>query len=238
MVSQQRSFQIIECPAGVSSPHAYLVVSGLGVPHEALTVFYETLQKTASAPTLHAILPPLLSFFSFLEQPEQLACCSTRERHQLPAEVFWAGSPSEIRAAIRAYLLTRWGSLTRRHGQQEEIVLSPAVSETAEIQHFLVALQQFYRFAIERRDYWYEGNPAAAFHLPLRSCLWQAITTIRLPFRSSATPHQSEIAEEGKEAPLQWSTPASPREEQPLSTIPTEAWIQLVPVAEHIKTMY
>ncbi len=234
MVSQQRSFQIIECPAGVSSPHAYLVVSGRGVPHEALTMFYETLQTTASAATLQAILVPLLSFFSFLEQPEQQACCSNRESKQLPAEVSWAGPPSEIRAAIRAYLLTYWGCLTRRHDQQEEVVLSPTASETVEIQHFLAVLQQFYRFAIARRDYWYESNPTEAFYLPLRSRLWHALNVV---FRSPATRHPSSVDEGGKEVPIQKSTPVSSREEQPVPTVPTEAWIQLVPVSEHVATI-
>ena len=45
MVSQQRSFHLIECPTGVCRPHARLVVNGRGVPHESLTVFYEELQK-------------------------------------------------------------------------------------------------------------------------------------------------------------------------------------------------
>jgi len=234
MVSQQRSFQIIECPAGISSSHARLVVSGRGVPHEALTVFYETLQRTCSASTIHTILSPLLSFFSFLEQSEQHACGSTLERKQLPDEVFWAGSPSEIRAAIRAYLLTRWGCLTKPNGQQEKILLSPAVGETVEIQHFLGALQQFYRFAIKRRDYWYEGNPADTFRLPLRSRLWQDMS---VAFRSSAARYPSGVDEGRKEVPVQKSTPVSPREEQSVSTIPVEAWIQLVPVSEHVATM-
>ena len=52
MVSQQRSFHLIECPTSVSSSHARLVVNGCGVPPESLTVFYEELQKMHGVPLL------------------------------------------------------------------------------------------------------------------------------------------------------------------------------------------
>ena len=248
MVSQQLSFHIIECPAGVSSPHGRLVVSGRGVPHESLTVFYEELQKTCSTPTIHAILRPLLSFFTFLEQPEQdgwmgasshepcSPCLSALERKQLSPWTYWAGPPSEIRAVVRAYLYARWGCLTRPHGQHEEILLSPVVRETGEMQRFLVALRQFYRFAIERRDYWYDGNPAEAFRLPLRSRLWQAMAPISFTFRSRPALNQSRVDEGLQEEPVQSINPVSPREEQPLPIVPVEAWIQLVPVLEKVET--
>ncbi len=137
MVSQQRSFHIIECPTGVASPHARLIVSGHGVPHESLTAFYEALQETYSAPTIHALLHPLLSFFSFLEQQEQEGwaracadalyspCLSAMERGQFPPRTFWAGPSSQIQAAIRAYLLMQWECRTRRNGLSEELLLAP-----------------------------------------------------------------------------------------------------------------
>src|SRR5436853_3005119 len=103
MVSQQLSFHIIECPIGVSSSHACLVVNGRGVPHESLTVFYEELQKTGSVAGKDAALQSVLSFFSFLEQPDQGVetrtsshepcsshLCAT-ERKQLLPPTYWAG---------------------------------------------------------------------------------------------------------------------------------------------------
>lgn len=250
MVSQQRSFHVIECPAGVSSSHACLVVSERGVPHESLTVFYEALQKIGSVPAIHAVLQPLLSFFSFLEQPDQGVWtgasshepCWSRlcalERKLIPPPTYWAGPPSEIQAAVRAYLFVRWGCLTRLHGQHEEILLPPGVRETGEIQRFLAALQQFYRFALERQDYWYDGNPATAFRIPLRSRLWQAIAPISFTFRSRPAFHKSRVDDGGKEESVQGINPSSPRQEQPLPVVPSEAWVQLVPVAEKVGVAY
>ncbi len=234
MGNQQHSFHLIKCPVGVTSSHACLVVSGHGVPHKTLTVFYEELQKSYSTATIQVILAPLLAFFSFLEQPEQEVCCSTPQSKQLPGEIYWAGSPSQLRAAIRAYLLTRWGCLTRPNGRQEEILLPPTMSETAEIQSFLAALQQFYHFALKRHDYWYESNPAATFHLPLRSHLWHAL---KATFRFPAPRHSGSRDEGRKEAPLQKSNPAFPGEELSLPAFPAEAWLQFVPVSEPAATV-
>ncbi len=243
MVSQQISFHIIECPAGVSSSHACLVVNGRGVPHESLTVFYEELQKMDSVPARDAALQSVLSFFSFLEQPDQGVeteaslheTCSSRpcvlKRNELPPATYWAGSPSEIKAAIRAYLLARWGCLTRSHGQDEEILLSPSAKEAGEIQRFLAVLRQFYSFAIERQDYWYDGNPAAAFRIPLRSRIWQTIAPISSTFRSRPALHQSRIDEGGKEELVQSIHPFSSRQEQPLPVVPGGARRLLVPAA-------
>jgi hypothetical protein len=243
MVSQQLSFHIIECPVGVSSSHPCLIVNGRGMPHESLTVFYEELQKIGSVPAIHAVLQPLLSFFSFLEQPDQGVWaeasshepCSSRpcalKRNKLPPATYWAGSPSEIKTAIRAYLFARWGCLTRSHEQHEEILLSPTVKETGEIQRFLTALRQFYNFVIEQQDYWYEGNPAAAFRIPLHSRLWQAIAPISITFRSRPALDQSRVDEGGKKKSVQSINPSSPRQEQRLSAVPVEAWVQLVPAA-------
>ena len=250
MVSQQLSFHIIKCPAGVSSPHPRLVVSGRGAPHETLTVYYEELQKTCFAPTMRTLLYPLLSFFTFLEQPEQHVwteasshescspCRSALERQRLPPRAYWAGPPSEIRVIVRAYLLARWGCLTRAHGQHEEILLSPRLREAGEIQRFLVALRQFYHFAIERRDYWYDGNPADAFRLPLRSRLRKAIAHISCTFRWRTTRDQSRVAEGLQEEPAQSINPVSPREKQTLPLVPLAARIQFVPVLEEIEKTY
>jgi hypothetical protein len=243
MVSQQLSFHIIECPIGVSSSHACLVVNGRGVPHESLTVFYEELQKTGSVAGRDAALQSVLSFFSFLEQADQGVeteaasheTCSSRpcalKRNELPPATYWAGSPSEIKAAIRAYLFARWGFLTRSYSQDEEILLSPTVKETGEIQRFLAALRQFYSFAIERQDYWYDGNPAAAFRIPLRSRIRQAIAPISSTLRSRPVLRQSRIDEGGKEELVQRINPSSLRLEQRRVAVPGEAWVQLVPAA-------
>ncbi len=100
MVSHQRSFHLIECPTGVSSSHARLVVDGRGVPHESLTVFYEELQKRDGVPAREVALQSVLSFFSFLEQPDQgvetaaspSEPCSSRlcalKRNELPAATY------------------------------------------------------------------------------------------------------------------------------------------------------
>jgi hypothetical protein len=228
MITQQRSFQLITSPVGESCSPARLVISGRGIPHQTLTLFYEELQKTGSSASSQAILIPLLSFFSFMEQPAFSTCCTTQESKQIAGQANWAGSPSEIRAAIRAYLLTRWSCLTRAHGRQEEILLSPTGSETAEMQRFLDALQQFYRFAIKRGYYWYEGNPAAAFSLPMRSRLRQALSGA---FRSLATHHPGNKDEGWNELPRQGNTPTALHEELPF---PAEAWMQFVPVAEPV----
>jgi hypothetical protein len=181
MVSHQRSFHLIECRTGVSSSHAHLVVNGRGVPHESLTVFYEELQKMHCVPAREVAAQSVLSFFSFLEQPDEGVetaasphePCSSRPsalgRIELPPATYWAGPPSEIKVAIRAYLFARWGCLTRSSSPDEEMVLSPSAKATEEIRRFLAVLRQFYRFAIERQDYWYEGNPVTAFRIPLLS---------------------------------------------------------------------
>jgi hypothetical protein len=196
-----------------------------------------------SVPAMHTVLQTVLSFFSFLEQPEQgveteaasQETCSSRpcalKRNELPPATYWAGSPSEIKTAIRAYLFARWGCLTRSQGQHEEILLSPTVKETGEIQRFLAALRQFYGFAIEQQHYWYDGNPVAAFRIPLRSRIWQAIAPISSILRSRPALHQSRIDEGEKKESVQSINPSSPRQEQQLSAVPVEAWIQLVPAA-------
>jgi hypothetical protein len=235
MNSQQLSFHVIECATDVSSSHARFVVSGHGVPHKSLTLFYEELQKIWAAPAAQAILDPLLSFFSFMEEPEQndwtrtssreldSPCLSALNKNQLPPRTYWAGRPSEIRAAIRAYLLARWGCITRPHDQYEEILLSPVVRETSEIQRFLAALRQFYRFAIERQDYWYDGNPAAAFRIPLRSRFRQAIAGISFSLHSRPALHEVRADVGVKEEPVQRINPASPLQEQPLPVLLAEA---------------
>jgi hypothetical protein len=178
MVSQQRSFHLIECPTSVSSSPAHLVVNGRGMPHEALTAFYEELQKMHWVPAREGAVQAVLSFFSFLEQPDQgveMAAsphepCSSRPsalgRSELPPATSWAGPTSEIKVAIRAYLFARWGCLTRSRSPDEEMVLSPSARATGEIRRFLAVLRHFYRFAIERQDYCYDGNPVTAFRIP------------------------------------------------------------------------
>ena len=66
-----RSFKILPCAMKIGSPHTRLVVSGRGVPHEPLTLFYEELHKSCASGMLHSMMSQLLSFFSFLEQPDQ-----------------------------------------------------------------------------------------------------------------------------------------------------------------------
>jgi hypothetical protein len=243
MVSQQRSFHIIECPVGVSSSHSCMIVNGRGLPHESLTMFYEELQKMGSVSSRDAVLESVLSFFSFLEQPDQGVemedasneSCSSRpctlKKNVLPLATYWAGSPSEIKAAIRAYLFARWGCLIRSQDQYEEILLSSTVKETDEIQRFLTALRQFYSFAIEQQHYWYEGNPVAAFRVPLRSRILQAIASLSALLRPHSALHQSRVDEGEKEEFVQSINPSARLQEQRLSAVPVEAWIQLVPAA-------
>ncbi len=227
MTVQQRSFQILACPMGVSSPHTHLVVSGRGVPHEPLTLFYEELQKRCTPGTLHSMMGPLLSFFSFLEEPQCLrdvtlpriqeewsSCMEAMEAPSLPPGMAWAGPPSEIQAAVRFYLAARWGCRTRQHGRYEDIRLSPFMQGEQQLHLFLAALQRFYRFCIERRDYWYERNPAEAFRLPLRSRLLQAIAPIRLSLRSRPARNQRKVGEVTRERPVQ--TVREPRDKVPV----------------------
>lgn len=215
MTNTQRPFQIIACPMDVNSPHTHLVVSGRGVPHEPLTLFYEELQKSYALGRLHAIMDSLLSFFSFLEEPQSLrdrtlpyihegwfSCEAAMEVPLLPASIAWAAPPSTLQAAIRFYLAARWGCRTSQHGRSEDIRLSPCMKGEQELRLFLAALQRFYRFSIERRDYWYEGNPVEAFRLPLRSRLLHAIAPRRLSSRSRPVRTQTKVGEIDRERSL------------------------------------
>ena len=208
MTGTQLSFQIIPCPMGVCSPHTHLVVSGRGVPHEPLTLFYEELQKNCTPRTLHAIMDSLLSFFSFLEEPRSLCDATLPHIHEewschkatvevpsLPASMAWAAPPSVLQAAVRYYLAARWGCRTSQRGQYVDIRLSPFMEGEQELHRFLAALQRFYQFSIERRDYWYEGNPAEAFRIPLRSRLLQAIAPRRFSPRSRPARNQRKVGE-------------------------------------------
>jgi len=203
MAVEQLSFKIIPCPKGTCSPHTHFVVSGRGVPHEPLTLFYEELQKSCTPGRLHAIMDSLLSFFSFLEEPRSLRDVTlpcihgewssykeAMEVPSLPASMAWAAPPSVLQAAVRYYLAARWGCLTRQQGEYEDLRLSPFIEGEQELHVFLAALQRFYRFSIERRDYWYERNPAEAFRLPFTSRLLQAIAPRRFSLRSRPARNQ------------------------------------------------
>lgn len=202
------SFKILPCPMNIGSPHTHLVVSGRGIPHEPLTLFYEELQKSCTPGTLHAVMSPLLSFFSFLEGPQSLChgtlihmqeewspCMETTKVPSMPPGMTWVVPPSELQMAIRFYLAARWGCRTRQLGQYEHIRLSPCMREGQQLHLFLGTLQQFYRFVIDRRDYWYERNPAEAFRLPLGTRLLQVIAPIGLSRRSHLVPHQRNVGE-------------------------------------------
>jgi len=190
--------------------------------------------------SLHAV-HTVLSFFSFLEQPDEGVetavsphePCSSRPsalgRIELPPATYWAGPPSEIKVAVRAYMFARWGCLTRSSSPDEELVLSPSAKATGEIRRFLAVLRQFYRFAIERQDYWYDGNPVRAFRIPLLSRIWQVIALSSFPLRSRPALHQSSRDEGGREELIHSIGPFSPRLKQPLPVVLDEARGQLVP---------
>jgi hypothetical protein len=158
----------------------------------------------------------LLSFFSYLEEPQSLRnvtlprmqeewslCLEALEVSSLPAGMAWAAPPSVLQAAIRFYLAARWEYRTRQHGRYEDIYLSPFTEGEQELHLFLAALQGFYRFAIERRDYWYERNPVESFRLPLRSRLLQAIAPLGLSLRPRPIHNQRKVAEIIRERPVQ-----------------------------------
>ena len=206
------SCKILLCPMNIGSPHTHLVVSGRGVPHEPLTLFYEELQKSCTSGTLDSMLSPLLSFFSFLEEPQSLchatlacmeeewsSCTETKKAPFIPPGMAWAAPPSELQAAIRFYLAARWGCRIRQQGQYEHIRLLPCMREGQQLHFFLATLQRFYRFVIERRDYWYERNPAQAFRLPLGTRLLQVIASMSLSRRSHLLHHQRNVSEVLKE---------------------------------------
>jgi len=109
MSVKQLSFKIIPCPMDICSPHTHLVISGRGVPHEPLALFYEELQKSCTPGTMHSMMSPLLSFFSFLEEPQCLcdvtlpriqenlsSCKEAMEVPSLPPGMAWAAPPSEL----------------------------------------------------------------------------------------------------------------------------------------------
>ncbi len=228
MITHQRSFHLITSPVGqvlFTCPSSSSVVVAFHIKrsHFSSKNCNRQVHLLAVRPFYSA---PLL--FLLYGAASAQSCCTTQESQQVAGRANWAGSPSEIRAAIRAYLLARWNCLTRAHGQQEEILLSSTGSETAEMQRFLAALQQFYRFAIKRGYYWYEGNPAAVFSLPMRSRLRQALSGA---FRSLATRHPGNKDEGWNELPRQGNTPTALHEELPF---PAEAWMQFVPVAEPV----
>jgi len=145
----------------------------------------------------------LLSFFSFLEEPQRprdvrlprtheewSSCKVAMEVPSLPASMAWAAPPSVLQAAVRYYLAARWGCRTSQQGEHEDIRLSLFKEGEQELHVFLAALQRFYRFSMERRDYWYERNPAEAFRLPLRSRLLRAIAPRRFSLRSRPARNQ------------------------------------------------
>jgi len=192
----------------IGNPHTHLVVSGCGVPLEPLTLFYEELQKSCTPGTLPSLMSPLLSFFSFLEEPQSLcngtlpcmqekwsSCMETMKVPFMPSSMAWAAPPSELQAAIRFYLAARWGCRTRQQGQYEHIRLSLSMRERQQLHLFLATLQRFYRFVIERRDYWYERNPAEAFRLPLGTPLLQVIAPIGFSLRSHLVGLQRNVGE-------------------------------------------
>jgi hypothetical protein len=204
MIDKRRSFTIIACSKDLHSQHTQLVASGRGVPHEPLTLFYEELQKSCTPGTLRSIMGPLLSFFSFLEEPQSLGDATLPCTHEewssgmeawsLPPTMTWAAPPPAIQAAVRAYLAARWGCRTWPHGRHEDIRLSFSMQGEQQVHRFLAALQRFYRFCIERRYYWYERNPAEVFRLSLCSRLLQAIESLRLSLRSLQTGNQRNVA--------------------------------------------
>jgi hypothetical protein len=196
----------------IGSPHTHLVVNGRGVPHEPLTLFYEELQKSCTAGSLNSMMNPLLSFFSFLEEPQSLCNgalpCMQEERSSwmetmkvpfIPPGMAWAAPPSELQTAIRFYLGAHWGCRTRQQGQYEHIRLLPSIREGQRLHLFLATIQRFYRFIIERQDYWYDRNPAEAFRLPLGSRLLQVIAPIGISRRSYIVSHQRSVGEVLKE---------------------------------------
>ena len=117
----------------------------------------------------------------------------------IPSSMAWAAPPSELQAAIRFYLAAHWGCRTRQQGQYEHIRLSPSLREGQQLHLFLATLQRFYRFVIDRKDYWYERNPAEAFRLPLGTRLLQVIAPIGLSWRSHLVGHQRNVGEVLKE---------------------------------------
>jgi hypothetical protein len=208
MSDKPLSFKILPCPMDIGSPHTDLVVSGRGIPHEPLTLFYEELQKSCTPETLHSLMSPLLSYFSFLEEPQSLcngtfpciqeewsSCMEIMKVPSIPPGMAWAAPPSELQAVIRFYLAARWGCRTRQQGQYEHIRLSPTMREGQQLHLFLATLQRFYRFVIERQDYWYERNPAGAFRLPLGTRLLQVIAHMGLSQRSHLVGHQRNVGE-------------------------------------------
>jgi len=208
MSVESRSFKILPCPMNIDSPHIHLVVSGRGVPHEPLTLFYEELQKSCTSGTPGLLMSPLLSFFSFLEAPQSLcnwtlpckqegcsSCMETMKAPFFPPGMAWAAPPSELQAAIRFYLVARWGCRTRQLGQYEHIRLCLSMREGQQLHLFLATLQRFYRFVIDRQDYWYERNPAEAFRLPLGTPLLQVIAPIGFSLRSHLVGLQRNVGE-------------------------------------------
>ena len=168
--TRQLSFHLIQCPTGGASSPAHLVVSGRGVPHEPLTRFYEEVQAKGVPGMMHRIMRPLLSFFSFMEQNTPL----------FPSSLLWARSPSEIQETIRCYLHAQWGCRTRHYGKYEIILLPSFLQqEECQIRRFLTALQWFYRFSLERQDYWYASNPADVFRFSLCSRLLRGIKRVQ-----------------------------------------------------------
>ena len=168
--TQQLSFHLIQCPTGGASPPAHLVVSGCGVPHEPLTRFYEAVQAKGVPEMMQRTMRPLLSFFSFMEQNTPL----------FPSSMLWARSPSEIQETIRCYLHAQWGCRTRQEGKYEILLLPSFMrQEKRQIRRFLTALQWFYRFSLERQDYWYAGNPADVFRFSLCSRLLWGIKHVK-----------------------------------------------------------
>jgi hypothetical protein len=71
--------------------------------------------------------------------------------------------------------------------------------EGQQLHLFLATLRRFYRFVIDRKDYWYERNPAEAFRLSRGTHLLQVIAHIGFAQRSHLVGHQRNVGEVFKE---------------------------------------
>ncbi len=141
MMTQTKGFHVVRRPEGIVSQFEFVVVSGNGYPHLALTRCYQQFLQELCDGTAHTYLMALLPYFSFLETDHWR---QQRQDH-------WDSPPESVRESVRDYLLQKLHCKVRRHGMYELVALSAQSPSTVRV--FLSALKRFYFTALFAGSY-------------------------------------------------------------------------------------
>lgn len=138
-------FRLVERPEGVASRYRYLVVDLTGLPHKALTRFFDRAQQELTEGAARTYLNAILPFFEYLETDPWRRRRGDR----------WDVSPVEVRESVRDYLMQWLGCKVRPQGSFQSVRLTAASPSTVRV--FLSGLKCFYRHAIELGLYEHES---------------------------------------------------------------------------------